>query len=131
LGWAGLERRSTTRAPRARASPPAHAQHHSPCPSPRCTRSQSVSLDLPEAGTLLWSFVRGMLGLYVAADGSLSVFNTPLPATGGSVYVPVPGGWPAEVSSVSVSALCVGARHNVSLVCALAGDVAALQCTTA
>jgi hypothetical protein len=90
--------------------------------------AQSVSFDLPEAGLPLWSFARGLLGLYVNAGGGLSVLGAPLPVPGGDVTVDLPVGWPSEVATVTVNGLAVGTVRGVSLTCKVAASQ--LQCAT-
>lgn len=93
--------------------------------------AQSVSFDLPEAGLPLWSFARGLLGMYVDAGGHLTVLGNPLPARGGYITVGLPDGWPKEVSSVTVNGLALGTARGVSVTCSVMADVGALQCTSA
>lgn len=94
-----------------------------------CDYYKSVSLDLPEDGLVLWSFVRGLLGLYVNAGGQLSLFGQPLPIPG-TLDFQVPAGWPQEVAGVNVTGLAVGAQHGVSLSCFVMADVGALSCAS-
>lgn len=93
-----------------------------------CDYYKTVSFDLPEAGLALYSFVKGLLGLYVRADGTLLIAGQPLPTPTGSLTVPVPPGWPATTQTVSVIGLNVGKSQAITLFCAAQGSE--LMCTT-
>jgi hypothetical protein len=92
-----------------------------------CSFYKSVSFDLPEDGLPLYSFVKGLLGLYVRAGGGVSLYNGTAMAVPGSVVLPrLPGGWPAEVAAVTVNGLQVAGTGR-TLFCAAVAD--SLDCS--
>lgn len=79
----------------------------------------------------LFSYARGLLGLYVHADGSLALAGglrpagpwPPAPQPWVAPPAPLPPGWPAEVAAVEVRQLQVGGVA-VRLVCAVEASAA-------
>ena len=89
--------------------------------------SSQVSLDLPEDGLVLWSFVRGLLGLYVSADGSLTLYGLQLTVPG-TLKTALPAGWPSAVATVTVNNMAVGKLRGVRLTCMVAAGAGTLSC---
>jgi hypothetical protein len=78
-----------------------------------CNYYQDVCWGTPESGILLFSFVRGMLGLHVAAGGSVGLLGAQSPpwAAGSPSWQAssaLPSGWPEEVQQLQVLGLAAG-----------------------
>jgi hypothetical protein len=79
-----------------------------------CDYYQDRGFATPENGVALFSFARGLLGLYVYADGSLALAGQLRPpgSWGSGPWqppsAPLPPGWPPEVAAVELRQLVVG-----------------------
>jgi hypothetical protein len=89
-----------------------------------CDYYKSITSDLPEGSLGLFSFAKGAMGLWVSANGVVTIGGLgtggrvlPIP---GSMSIPTPAGWDASsVSSIVVNGLSAGAKRNITLTATL------------
>ena len=81
-----------------------------------CAYYQDLGWGTPENGVLLWTFIKGLLGAHVAADGTLSLLGQISPPLTTTNPIPwhtelqIPLGWPIDVAQVLVNGLRVRGR---------------------